>query len=91
MLHVKGRGKARSRTGHEGPEGEMYISTLSLTSMLDMRGWSTPRSGRFIPAKVKLPIVSEAAWTAGPVWTGAENLAPTGIRYPARPARGESP
>jgi hypothetical protein len=26
----------------------------------------------------------------GPVWTGAENLAPTGIRSPDRPARSES-
>jgi len=26
----------------------------------------------------------------GPVWTGAENLATTGIRFPDRPARSES-
>jgi hypothetical protein len=26
----------------------------------------------------------------GPVWTGAENLAPTGIQSPDRPARSES-
>jgi len=26
----------------------------------------------------------------GPVWTGAENLVPTGIRSPDRPARSES-
>jgi len=31
-----------------------------------------------------------AGWAPGPVWTGAENLAPTGIRYPDRPARSES-
>jgi len=31
-----------------------------------------------------------AALTPGPVWTGAENLAPTRIRYPDRPARNES-
>jgi hypothetical protein len=24
-------------------------------------------------------------WASGPVWTGAENLAPTGIRSPDRP------
>jgi len=29
--------------------------------------------------------------TSGPVWTGAENLAPTWIRSLDRPARGESP
>jgi hypothetical protein len=36
----KGKGKARPRTGHEGPEGEKrYSSTLSLTSALDGGGW----------------------------------------------------
>ena len=37
-----------------------------------------------------VPIVQEAGWAAGPVWTGAENLALTGIRSPDRPARSES-
>jgi hypothetical protein len=37
-------------TGNEGPEVEQrYSSTLSLTSALDGGGWSTSRSGRFIP------------------------------------------
>ena len=31
-----------------------------------------------------------AVWATGSVWTGAENLAPTGIRSPCRPARGQS-
>jgi hypothetical protein len=35
-------------------------------------------------------IVQEAGWAPGPVWTDAENLAPTGIRSPDRPARSES-
>ena len=52
MLPVKGRGKARSRTGHEDPEGEVYSFTLSLTLALDMRKWSTPRPGRLTPGKV---------------------------------------
>ena len=30
--------------------------------------------------KDPVPIVQEAGWALGPVWTGAENLAPTGIR-----------
>jgi hypothetical protein len=30
------------------------------------------------------------ALSSGPVWTGAENLAPTRIRSPDRPVRGES-
>jgi hypothetical protein len=32
-----------------------------------------------IPGKDPIPIVQEAGWASGPVWTGAENLAPTGI------------
>ena len=39
------------------------------------------------PGKDPVPIVQEAGWASGPVWTGAENLAPTGIRSPGRPAR----
>jgi hypothetical protein len=49
--------------------------------------WSTPRSGHFTPGNEAVSIVKEAGWTPGPVWTGAENLAPTGIRSPDRPAR----
>jgi hypothetical protein len=37
-----------------------------------------------------VPIVQEAGWAPGPVWTGVENLASTGIRFPDRPARNES-
>jgi hypothetical protein len=37
-----------------------------------------------------LLIVQEAGWAPEPVWTGAENLAYTGIRYPDRSARSES-
>jgi hypothetical protein len=43
------------RTGHEGPEGEQrYNSTLSLTSVLDVGGWSTPHPSRFTPGKETL-------------------------------------
>jgi len=35
-------------------------------------------------------ILQEAGWAPGPVWMGVENLAPTGIRSPDRPDRGES-
>jgi hypothetical protein len=55
--------------------GYRYGSTLSLTSAIDGGGWSTPHSGRFIPGKDPVPIVEEAGWAPGPVWTGAENLA----------------
>ena len=38
------------------------------------------------PGKDPVPIVQEAGWASGPVWIGAEHLAPTGIRSPDRPA-----
>jgi hypothetical protein len=39
------------------------------------------------PGKDPVSLVQEARWAPGPVWTGAENLAPTGIRSRDRPAR----
>jgi hypothetical protein len=65
-------------------------SNLSLTLALDKGGWSTPRPGRITPGKeTRYPFIG--GWVApGPVWTAAENLVPTGIRSPNRPARSES-
>ena len=42
------------------------------------------------PEKDPVPIVKEAGWSPGPVRIGTENLAPTGIRSPDRPARRQS-
>ena len=61
--------------------GQLYILTR--------RGWGVsviPRP-QLTPRKDPVPIFHEAGWASGPVWTGAENLAPTGIRSPDRPAR----
>jgi len=44
----------------------------------------------FAPGKDPVPIVQEAGWAPGPVWIGAEYLAPTRIRSPGLPARSES-
>jgi len=46
------------------------------------RGWGVSPTPRplFTPGKDPVPIVQEAGWVPGPVWTGAENPAPTGIR-----------
>ena len=55
-------------------------------------GWvvnATPRS-LYPRERDPVPIVQEAGWAPGPVWTGAEELAPTGIRSPDREARSES-
>ena len=42
------------------------------------------------PREKPVPIVQEAGRAPGPVWTGAENPASTGIRSPGRPARSQS-
>ena len=87
----KGKGNVHPRTDHEDPEGKQRCSsTLSLTSSLDGIGLSTPRPGRLTPGKEPLPIIQDAGWAPGLVWTGAENLALTGVRSPDRPARSES-
>jgi hypothetical protein len=44
----------------------------------------------FTPGKDLVPIVQVAGWAPGLVWTGAENLSPTGIRSPERPAHSQS-
>ena len=48
-----------------------------------------PRS-LFTHGKDPVPIVQETGWAPGQVWTGAENLAATGIRFPVRPALSQS-
>ena len=77
-----------SRTGHEGPEGvSRYGSTLSLTSALDWGAWLTPGPGWYTPSKVtRYSLCSRLGRL---VWMGAENLSPTEIRSPGRPARSE--
>ena len=42
------------------------------------------------PGKDPVPIVQKAGCAPGPIWTGAENFSPTGIRSPDRPARNQS-
>jgi hypothetical protein len=55
------------------------------------RRWGVSGTPRplFTPGKDQLPIVQEAGWAPGPVWTGVENLAPIGIRSPDRPSRSQ--
>jgi len=46
---------------------------------------STPRP-HFTPGKDPVPIVQEAGWAPGPVWTGGKSL-PYRDSIPDRPAR----
>jgi hypothetical protein len=68
----------------------MYSAILSLTSTLNGDRWSKPRPDRFTPGKDPVPIVEETGCDPGPVWTGAGNLASTGIRSRDSRARNES-
>jgi hypothetical protein len=62
----KDKGKVHPSTGHESPEGEQrYSSTLLLTSALG--------------GKDPVPTALEDGWAPGPIWIGAENLAPPGF------------
>ena len=85
-LKGKGKGSPYNRLLRplERVEVQGYLGTE------DKGGGSAPRSGRFTPGKDPAPIVQEDGWTPEPVWTGAENLALTGIRSPDRPAPCES-
>jgi rRNA maturation protein Nop10 len=60
--------------------------TLSLTSALDGGECSKPRPDRFNPEKPSYPLYERLHGSKGR-W---ENLVPTGIRSPDRPARSES-
>jgi hypothetical protein len=53
-------------------------------------GWRAPFIFRFGLAGCVWKTAQEAGWAPGPVWTGEENLAATGIRSPDRPARSQS-
>ena len=75
-------------TVHRGSTG----IALPFHDLGTRRGWGDSVMSRplFTPGKEPVPIVQEAGWAPGPVWTGAENLAPTGIRTPDPPARSQS-
>ena len=71
---VQALGLCTGRTAHRGNRG----IALPFHDHGTRRGWGvsvTPRP-LFTPAKDPVPILQEAGWAPGPVWTGAENLAP---------------
>jgi len=53
-------------------------------ALVGVRGRHAPAA--FTSGKDPVPIVQEAGWAPGPVWTAAENLAPTGIQSPDHPS-----
>jgi len=52
-------------------------------------GWSAPRTSLFTFENDPIPIVQQAGWVPGPIWTSAENLTSTGIGSLDRPVRSE--
>jgi hypothetical protein len=79
------------RNRPEDPErGFRGVALLHLDLGTRRFGWSAPLPGRFTPRKDPVPIVQEARWTTGPIWTCAKNLAPTGTRSLERPACSQS-
>jgi hypothetical protein len=51
-------------------------------------GWVVKATPRPLCSRERdaVPILEQAGWAPGPVWTGAENLTPNGIRSLDRPA-----
>jgi len=77
-----------SRTAHRGSK----VIALLLHDHGTRNGWHVSVTSRplFTQGKDPVTIAQEAGWAPGPVWTGAENLAPTGIRSLDCPARSQS-
>ena len=77
----KGKGKFQTVTCHERHRGGVKLLLLfSLTSVLDGGGVNATSRPLYPPKRDTVPVVLEAGWIAGPVWTSEENLASTGIR-----------
>ena len=82
-------GLCTGRTAHSGSRG-IDLLLLDRGTRRGLRVSVTPRRPHFTPGNDPAPIVQEAEWAPGPVWTGAEHLPCTGIRSPDRPVRSQS-
>jgi len=61
-----------------------------MTAELEGGEWSAASPGRtFTPGKKSVPILQEAVWVPGPVWTGGKSR-PHRDSIPDRPARSQS-
>jgi len=74
----------QARCGPEVLEVQLYSS---MTAALEGGEWSAARFGRTLPPG---PILQEAGWVPGPVWTGGKSR-PHRHSIPDRPARSQSP
>ena len=78
-------------TGRTAQRGSRGVALLFLDHRTE-REWGVRVTTwpLFTPGIDSVPVVQEAGWVLGPVWTGAENLASTGIRSPDSPACSQS-
>ena len=61
-----------------------------MTAALEWGEWSAARPGRTLPPrKDPVPILQEAGWASGPVWTDGKSR-PHRNSIPDRPARSQS-
>jgi hypothetical protein len=76
------------RTAHRGSRG--IAPTFHDHGTRRGSGVSVTPRPLFTPGKDPVPIVQEARWAPGPVWTGSDNIVPTEMRSPDGPARSQS-
>lgn len=78
------KGKVHHRTWHESPEQRVQAQLYFFFNLGPTQRWvvnATPRS--FFPwGRDPVRVVQEAVWASEPIWTGEENLSPTGTRFP---------
>jgi len=83
----RGGGEFHPRTGHDGTDGSTGTSLLSFF-LGARRRWLVEATSRQLYPREWPRILYTWGWLV--VWTSTENLAPTGIRSPDRPAHIES-
>ena len=76
------------RTAHRGSTG-VALFFLDHSTRKRLRGQRHAPVALY-PGKDPVPLLQDARWAPGPILTGTENLASTGIRSPDRPDRSQS-
>jgi hypothetical protein len=91
MCNVQSKGKGKDWTlPRKAQRGVQILLLFSVTSVLDGGGVNATPRPLHTRERDTVLIVLETGWTAGPVWTGEENLASTGIPSLDRTSRSES-
>ena len=76
------------RTAHRGSRG-IALPFHDHSTRKGVRAQRHAPAAFYPPGKTRYPV-QEHGWDPGVIWTGAENLASTGIRSPDRPPRSQS-